>query len=1202
MSGTDPSGRDDSSGSESAKKRLPLSASELSGFSECQRLTWLNLGAARGERKLPGRNELERWMLEYRGREHEAKLLDWYRSQGLQIVELSSAPSSNEAALAEAAEATLNALRSGVDLVYQGTLRREGWVGRPDFLRKVPGESWLGDFRYEVVDAKLARHAQARAILQLCEYSEQLGALQGCLPDRFWIAIGGSSETEQVRPPLGFRLLDYVSYYRRARRRFERFVADAHPAEPYPEPVEHCDVCRWWKQCEDRRRADDHISLVAGNTRRQRDRLALAGVVTMAQLARLEPQLEVEGVEAGPLWRLREQARLQVSARGGEQVLYELLPAPSAGAPRTPSLEPGTGLERLPAPTPGDLFLDLEGDAYAFGGGIEYLFGLLELGEPSLDWSRRTAPGAPRHHAHWASTRAEEKRAFEAVMRRIATGLNEFPELHVYHFGQREVDALRKLSCRHSSCEELVDRLLREHVLVDLHAVVRQSLRASVESYSLKRLEPLYGLTRATDPRRAALAMQRYGFWLETGEALADLEQERGTLARYNEDDCRSAWQLRDWLEQRRKDLERTTGRSVPRPTLAPEQPQSKSARNAESAAVIEELQAGLPVDAAEDTPEQRARRVLSHLVGWHWREQKSAWWEYFRVKELPPTERLEDRQVLAGLSAPEELGTIDRSCKLRYRFPEQEHAIRRGKALDPDTDKDVEVLAVGAAHVDVKRGKASKQPHPRALAPGRPVKTDHQEQRLLEIARSVAREGFAADEFASARALLLRAAPRCGQAAGAHLLEPREDTVSGVVRLALALQPGVLAVQGPPGSGKTHRAAEAIVALIRAGKRVGITANSHQVIQSLLRKCCERAQRDGTPIQALHVRRSEETNALEEQAEAAPFAQHEEYAPAIAGLRDGSLQLVGATSFGWAREEFRGALDVLVVDEAAQISLANVIAVSSAAPRMILFGDPAQLEQPQRGVHPPGADVSALEYPHGDALTMPPQLGVFLAETRRLHPKVCEFTSRVFYESRLQALTGLEQQAIVRRAGAAPPTGWEAQLQGSGLRFIPVAHRGNTQRADEEVEAVAEAVGKLLGGDWEFSDKAGQRQRLQPRHLLVVAPYNAQVAALRRRLEAFSSTDGGHVQIGTVDKFQGREAPVVIYSMASSSAADAPRGFEFLYSLNRLNVATSRAQALVILVASPALLTAQGRTDRQLRLVNALCSYLELVEGAPEI
>jgi predicted RecB family nuclease len=1169
-------------------RKLPLSATELSGFFECERLTWLNLSVQRGERSLPGRNELERWMLEYRGRRHETRLLEWYRRQGLNVVELSPAPPADAAALERAAQATLAALESGADLVYQGTLQqhvpgRGDWIGRPDFLKKAAGESRLGDFHYEVVDAKLARHAQPRSIIQLCVYTELLAALQQRLPERFWIAIGGSSESEEVRAPLECRTLDYLAYYRQARARFERFVTAPNGSEPYPEPVEHCDICRWWKECETRRRSDDHLSLVAGNTRLQRARLGLAGVATASELARLAPERSIAGIDAVPLARLREQARLQLAARATGQALYELLP----------EAEPGAGLERLPVPTPGDLFLDLEGDAYALGEGIEYLFGLIELGEPSLGWSARTAPGAPRYQAHWSRTRADEKRAFEAVIRRIERGLVEFPSLHVFHFGQREIDALRKLSCRHASCEEQVDRLLREHVLVDLHAVVRQSLRASVESYTLKQLEALYGFARGTEPRRAALAMQRYGFWLETGEALSDLEEERALLARYNEDDCRSAWQLRDWLEARRKEFEQATGRVLSRP-LAPSGPaaETKKARSAEAAAIIEELQAGLPADAADDSDEQRARRVLSNLVGWHWREQKSAWWEYFRCKELPPSERIEDRQVLGGLSAPEQLGTVDRSFVYRYHFPEQEHAIRRGTARDPDTDKDVEVLEVGATHVDVKRGKASKQPEPRSLAPGRPIDTKHQEQRLLEIAQSVARRGVDAAEFPSARALLLRSPPRCGQPAGAALLATGEDSVEAVVRLALALEPGMLAVQGPPGSGKTHRAALAIVALIGAGKRVGITANSHQVIRGLLGKCCERAQRDGSPITALHLRRTEEVETQE--AATKLFSVHKDYAHAAAGLREGSLQLVGATSFAWARDEFRDLVDVLVVDEAAQISLANVVALSPAAPRLILFGDPAQLEQPQRGVHPPGADVSALEYLLGDALTMPPELGVFLAETRRLHPEVCEFTSRVFYEGRLRALPGLEAQAIVRAEGAAPASPAEAAFVGSGLRFISVPHRGNTHRSDEEVERIAQVVGQLLGGDFAFANRAGERQPLDPRHVLVVAPYNAQVAALRRRL-------GEQIQVGTVDKFQGREAPVVIYSLTSSSAADAPRGFEFLYSLNRLNVATSRAQALVLLVGSPELAHAQCRTERQMRLVNGLCSFLELVPSPAE-
>jgi predicted RecB family nuclease len=1200
---------------------LPLSATALSGFFECQHLTWLQLGVQRGERQLPGRNELERWLLEYRGRKHELRLLEWYRQQGLKVVELSPAPAGNEQALASAAQATLEALERGADVVYQGTLRHGGWTGRPDFLKKAAGASRFGDFHYEVVDAKLARHAQARAIIQLCVYTEQLGLLQQKLPERFWIAIGGSrigsgsvgsgsigsgsigsgsigsgsvaevAEPGELRPPIECRTLDYLAYYRQSRRRFEQFVADPGLVEPYPEPVEHCDVCRWWKQCEERRRADDHVSLVAGNTRRQRDRLALAGVTTVSGLAQLQPERAIAGIEAAPLVRLREQARLQVAARGSGQTLYELLPEP----------EPGAGLERLPLPTPGDLFLDLEGDAYAFGDGIEYLFGLLELGEPSLDWSRRTAPGAPRYHAYWSQTRAGEKRAFEAVLRRIALGLNEFPALHVFHFGQREVDALRKLSCRHASSEELVDRLLREHVLVDLHAVVRQSLRASVESYSLAQLEALYGFSRATERRRAALGMQRYGFWLETGEALSDLDEERSVLARYNEDDCRSAWGLRDWLEQRRTDVERQTGRALPRPApVSGDAAESRKERSKEATLVVEQLQTGLPEDAAQDSPEQRARRVLSQLVGWHWREQKSAWWEYFRAKELPPSERLADRHLLDGLSFERIAGKHKRSEVYRYVFPEQDHAVRRGRCRDADTGKNLEPLRVERGYIDIKRGaKLAQEPHPRALLPV-PIDSAAQEKSLLAIARSIARDGLQGTDYPAGRALLLRTPPQCGQVPGAPLLAPEEDSVAGVVRLALALQPGVLAVQGPPGSGKTHRAAAAIVALLRAGKRVGITANSHQVIEDLLRKCCVLAAANGAALGAHHFDDVEdapyEAQAAPERArEPEPFSQHDDAEAVLAGLRDGSLQLVGATSFAWAREAFQSSLDVLVVDEAAQISLANVIAVSAAAPCLILFGDPAQLEQPQRGVHPPGADVSALEYLLGSALTMPAQLGVFLAETRRLHPDVCEFTSRVFYEGRLRALAGLEAQAIVRAAGA-PLAPDAAGLVGSGLRFFPVQHRGNTQRSDEEVERIAEVVGQLLGGDVLFSNAAGERQPLEPRHLLVVAPYNAQVAALRRRLGA--ELLASQVRVGTVDKFQGREAPVVIYSMTSSSAADAPRGFEFLYSLNRLNVATSRAQALVILVASPELLTAHCRTDRQMRLVNALCSYLELVPG----
>jgi predicted RecB family nuclease len=1147
---------------------LGFSPTALSGFFECQHQTWLELAAARGERQRPGQNEIERLLLEQRGRAHEARVLEHYTRQGLNVVRLSPAPAKDRAGRDAASAATLAAMQAGADIIYQGTLSDGEWTGRPDFLKKAPLATVFGDFGYEVVDAKLARHAQARALIQLCMYTDQVSRLQGRVPERFWIAIGGADESGDTVAPHELRSEDYLAYYRRARARFEAFTARA-PADTYPEPVEYCDVCRWWKSCETQRREDDHPSLVAGITRRQRDRLKRAGIGTTSELSRLEPGRAIAGIDAGPLARIREQARLQVAGREREQALYELLL----------DVEPGAGLERLPKPTPGDLFLDLEGDAYALGTGLEYLFGLVDLGEPSFDWTRREAAGPPRYFAHWAQNRAEERRAFEAVIRRIRRGRDEFPELHVFHFGHRETDSLKKLSCRHATLEDDVDQLLREHVFVDLHAVVRQGLRASVEGYTLKRLEVLYRFARKAELRAAAEAMQLYGYWLETGETELDPVTLRARIERYNEEDCLSLHELRTFLEARRTELEKISGRTLARPSRAGEPAPSKEQRNADAAAIVEQLQKGLPEDRERDTLEERARRVLSHLVSWHWRERKSAYWEYFHAKELPASERMEDRLVLDGLTYVGVVGEVAKSRIHRYGFPEQEHSIRRSlDPEDPDTGKKANIVELGPAHVDIKRGKTSKEPHPRSLIIGPPLKTDAQEQSLLALAKSVAYHGFSADpvEFASARSLLLRTPPLAALNADAPLVAAGEDTVEAVVRLALGLEGEVLGVQGPPGSGKTHRAAKAIVALIRAGKRVGVTANGHQVITSLLQKCAMMAEGEGLSVAAHHIADADDTEAA-----ALPYTVGKDYPAVCQQLEARTLQLVGGTVFAWSRTELRGKVDVLVVDEAGQVSLANVLAASPAAPNLILFGDPAQLEQPQRGVHPEGADVSGLQWLIGEErLTMPERLGVFLPETRRLHPEICRFTSKVFYESRLLPLAGLGEQRLVD-AG---------RWSGSGLAFLPVSHRGNTNRSEEEVEAVERLVTELLASGAGYQDAQGNTRSLGPRDVLVVAPYNAQVSALRRRLPK-------EVPVGTVDKFQGQEAPVVIYSLTSSSAEDAPRGVEFLYSLNRLNVATSRAQARVILVASPELADAKTRTPRQMQLVNALCTYLELTE-----
>lgn len=1126
---------------------LSLSATDLSGFGECTHKTVLELAVALRELDRPGENEIERRMLEKRGFEHEARVLEHLRQTRRELVTIGSG--SDVTSRANAARETEAAMARGADVIAQGVLLGERWFGRPDFLLKVPRPSKFGDYGYEVADAKLANEAKARAVLQLCAYSELLTALQGAEPVSFAIAPGGP-ELRLIE----LRTADYAAYYRQAKRRFEAFVEPGATRATYPEPVEHCGVCHWWKRCEERRRADDHLSLVAGISARQRDRLTAASVARVSELGALDPEHRVHGIAKESLKRVREQARLQVAGRAAKKPLYELIL----------DVEPEFGLDRLPEPSPGDLFLDLEGDAFVQGTGLEYLFGLVEL----------TPDGDTRYHAYWSKTRGEEKRAFEAVVDRITRDRELYPDLHVFHFGHREADALKTLSCRHGTREAEVDRLLREYVLIDLHGIVKRSLRASVESYTLKQLEALYDFRRSAELRAAARAMQLFGWLLETGEGSEFEAEFRDTIARYNQDDCVSTARLRAWLEQRRGEFEQKTGRNLARP--APPQPKPDDPQT-DAAQVASAILARLSDDPALDDREQRAERLLANLLDWHWRESKQTWWEHFRTRELAPAERLEDRAALAELRFVGVVGKEKKSDICRYEFPEQEHAIKSSAdPFDPDLEKSAgDVKALGAGFIELKRGP-SMTVHPRALVPGQPLNTKAHAARLLMLGRAVAEQGLAGlDSFRAARELLVRNPPRCGQKPQKSLLEPGQSRARDITRLVLSLDHSVLAVQGPPGSGKTHRAAEMIVELVAAGKRVGVTSNSHQVIKSLLRKVAEQAKLAQRAFGILHI---DDKNVTGDE----PFEIAKDYPRARARLDSGELGVVGGVSWAWCNEQLEGSIDVLVVDEAGQMSLANVLAVSLAAKSLVLFGDPAQLDQPQKGSHPPGADASALEHLLGDALTIPADRGVFLPQTRRLAPAICRFTSRVFYDGRLESLPGLDAQRI-----AGHPT-----FSGAGLRFVPVEHTGNTNQSDEEVSAVERIVASLLGGSTRFVDASSNERRLGPEDILVVAPYNAQVGALRAALPS-------DVQVGTVDKFQGAEAPIVIYSLTSSSADDAPRGLEFLYSLNRLNVATSRAKALVILTACPTLTRARCQTPRQMQLVNALCAYLEHTDSS---
>lgn len=1114
-----------------------FAATDLSDHLGCEHLSTLNRLEATKAIAV-----VEIWdplldILAERGRVHERAYLDSLKAADLAIAQ------------PDASVTTLDLMRRGVDVIFQAPLSRETWQGRADFLVRVDLPSNLGAWSYEVIDTKLASETKAGAVLQLCVYSDLVGELQGVEPALMHV----------VRPGEGFprdsyRFAEFAAIYRRIRERLEHQIAE--PKITAPQPTAHCEVCRWRSKCDAQWHADDHLSLVAGLARAQRLELEARGVSTVVSLAQQATPLDWKPTRGSvaTFERLVRQASLQVQARSADSVPYELLPVVE-----------NRGFARMPEPSTGDIFLDLEGDPFIDKDGREYLFGWVTI-----------ESGAPSYHARWAATDAEERAVFEEFIDFVVARWDTNPTMHVYHYAPYEPSALKRLMGKYGTRADQLDRLLRGKRLVDLYAVTRQALRAGVESYSIKALEPMIGFQRELRLDDAGHGLRAVRLAFQRGVPEVIDAAHKTVVESYNKDDCVAAVALRDWLEARRAELV-ATGTTIERPPLLDGQHEPSELRNAR-AALAERLRASVPAAPAERSPADQGRWLLSHLLEWHRREASVSWWNYYRLASLADDERLDEPYAIAGLEhvsrKPSQRGNpID-----FYRFPPQEAFLQVDDDLHDAEHQSVgtiEAIDPSACTVAIRRRRESLKRHPSSVFVSSIVSPKPKDDALLTIAQRVVEHGFRpASESDLARDLLTRALPRD---LPAPIRAPGEALEACLARLASSLDGAVLPIQGPPGTGKTHTAARMIVDLVRAGRRVGVTATSHKVIQNLVKRAVTLSEQTDDPFRALLK--------VDEIDESLPRSVQQLTDASKADKRSRAYPLFGATTWQWARDGMVDAVDVLFIDEAGQMSLADAVAVSRGARSIVLVGDPQQLEQPIQGTHPDGVAVSVLQHLIGDAQTIAPERGLFLDETWRLHPAVCSFTSEQFYESSLHAAGPTAAQAIDAHAITAPGTYW-----------LGVEHRGNQNRSLEEAAAVAALARALTSQGTTWIDATGVSHLLTPSELIVVAPYNAHVAAIRAALDA---QDLRAVPVGTVDKFQGQEGAVAIYSMATSSPDEAPRGLGFLYNRHRLNVATSRGRVASVIVASPSLLDPSCRTPEHLRLANALCRF---VDGAKRI
>ena len=1128
-----------------------FSATDLVAYLECEHLTVLDFQALGDADMRTGKSmpDESAELIARKGNEHERAYLQRLRAQGRTVVDIAAGGGSIDDKMAR----TLQAMHQGAEVIYQATLRDGPLIGHADFLRRVDGEpSSLGSWRYEIADTKLARSAKAKFLVQLAFYSALLAKAQAAEPKLMHVVLGDQTER-------AFRCADYMHYYRLLLARFTarvRALADGAQAGTYPLPVSHCDLCHWRERCEAQRVADDHLCQVANISRIQGAKLQAAGVDTMARLAALPAGTPIPRLHADILDRLRSQAELQDRARrtGVHGVL--LLP-PDPGARR--------GFHRLPAPDAGDMFFDMEGDPLE-DGGLEYLFGV---------WFRDG--GSWTFLPFWAHSRAEERTAFEDFMDFVARRRERFPGAHVYHYASYEETALKRLASWHATREVEVDNLLRQGALVDLYKVVREGVRISEPSYSIKYVEHFYRPARTGDVQNAGASIVFYERWRETQD-----EQLLVDIADYNRDDVESTQQLRDWLlTLRPAGMPWRAGVGIATAESATgEAPALTKAQEAEQRLVPyrQRLVDALLVDRAEWTTDHHAAELTYQLLDFHRRADKPAWWALFDRMDRDEGELIDDQECLAGLQQnPANPPRPDkRSTVYTYLAPEQETKLSSG---DDCTRTDIGE-SVGKIEFDEESRRVtirlgpSKQPLPAcvSLGPGGPINSKALVDALFRFADSVLAGD---DRYPALKRLLRREPPRLeGRSPGQPVVPPGQDIVQGSLAAAMAMDGTCLYLQGPPGSGKTYTGSRMIAGLLAAGQRVGIMSNSHKAINHLLKGVMQVAAERGLAVSAVKKATRDR-----------PGTAYDEDPGGVVNLYqngdvwESGAQLVAGTAWLFADPAAEQALDVLFVDEAGQVALANLVAAGTSARNIVLLGDQMQLSQPVQGVHPGRSGDSALDWLLDGAATIAPDRGIFLATSHRMHPQVCRFISDAVYDGRLEAEDGNERRTLVLGAGAHP------LLRPAGIVHAAIEHDGCSQSSEPEAVLAAEIYASALRQH--RTDNEGVEHPMTVANILVVAPYNVQVNLLKRMLPA-------DARVGTVDKFQGQEAELVIVSMTTSSEQDLPRHIEFLYSKNRLNVAISRAKCLAIVIANPALMAIKCHTPEQMALVNTLCWVAE--------
>jgi uncharacterized protein len=1122
-----------------------LSSRDLIAELECSHRLHLDVSALKQLVESPPKKfgpELE--LLIEKGVVHELRLIEKKKSEG--SFKALFNPEPTLIGYTEAMAETLEAMQAGYEVISQATLYTGDFIGIVDFLvlekddEDKPILDEHGRFIYNPIDAKTARIEKRAAVLQVASYALAMRNLGMPIPKKVGLWLAGDNEWYAA----SIDLLDLASeFFNRAFTRIQSF--EKAPEPDWAPPKESCGRCRWNDRCTEGRNRDRDLSLVQDIRATSRKSLVASGIKTIDDLARAKdedrPKLPRE-MSKETYNNLRDQASIQVRGQDAVPPLHEIRDAWALGS--------------MPPESPGDIWFDMEGDPFAIDGkGLEYMFGVSYFHESDLEF--RTFEGLDRE---------AEGEAFHDFMKWVIQRQRQFPDMHIFHYASYETTALKRLAQLHGIMELEVDDLLRNTTFIDLYSIVRRGFRFSTTSLSIKYIEPVYGVFREgqdiVTSFGSVLAFENALGELESGNQIK-FEEIMIEIRSYNRVDCESTQKLDKWIRAEALRLE------IPLLELYQQTSEEDAKANAPSA-VGQKLLEFVPRKIEDRTNEQQAIALLAAATRFHNREARPQWWELFTRAEADLDEMgvfddvlLIDNPVVGewtkGPKArfwhrvldvdfadydPSLLWEEDKKPTLLYdRAPGDRTGF--GQNNRDWTNSKVNAVTSSALSLDETGGKEQWDEIPIAILPGKPIDTTSIEQMIIEAlavpTASNLESGLPPFNENVWSDLLLRRHPR---QISHHLPHENPEIIEDIIQAILDSDESYIAVQGPPGTGKTFIGANVIARLIKKGWKIGVVAQSHAVIENIL---------DGVlkldPTLAIGKNTKHKYNK--------PPYHQEKIGQWVAMQHHGYV--VGGTAWTFCGRDLAGLeLDLMVIDEAGQFSLANSIAVTASSRRALLLGDPQQLPQVSQANHPEPVEVSVMGHILNDQATMPPEFGYFLEKSYRMHPEVTEPVSVLQYEGKLKAHPNTENRNLI---GVSP-----------GLKIIEIAHSENNTSSMEEAVEVLSRINELIGTPWHDVDKSGkpmQERPLNHKDFLVVAAYNKQVRLIKSLLK---SNKLELVRVGTFDKFQGQEAPVVLVSMATSSSDELPRGIEFLLNPNRINVAISRAQWICYLIRSPQL------------------------------